>query len=82
MSATHHAAAELGVVARYIAPRWKAVFGFVVALAGALATSFPDSAQVRSLLAVGTAIATALGVHLAPANVPATPAAAEPAVGP
>ena len=78
---THHAAVELGVVERWIAPHWKAIAGFACALVGALVTAFPDSPALRTLAAVGTAIGTAIGVYAAPKNVPAGTGTAPDAFG-
>lgn len=65
-----HAAQDVGAVEKWIAPRWKAIAGFIVAAAGAATQAFPASTRVHAIAGGVTAIAVLLGVHQAPANVP------------
>lgn len=73
MSAHH---GEVDLVARWLAPRWKAVAALVIALVGGLVSAFPDSSGIRVVSGVVTAVATAVGVHQVP-NQPLPVAAGE-----
>lgn len=72
---------EISAVEKWIAPRWKAIAGFIVAAAGAIAQAFPASTRVHAIAGGITAVAVALGVHQVP-NAAPLPAVTVPAVEP
>lgn len=78
-STVHHAATDIGIVARYLAPRWKAIVATVVPLLGGvialIASNEFDLPHILGVLA--TAMTSGAFTHQV-ANVPvsADPAAA------